>query len=111
MKIYLIEHSEGEYEYYDSWISNGFFDEDKAKKYVEEYNKKLREDNEQYAICEKCINGKYTSKSDIISNCKIGVKEEDIIIINTKKLYIGCKNMIDSRLCEHDARIVEVDVE
>lgn len=115
MKIYLIETSHGSYEDYCTYIETGFFDKDKAQQYVDKYNKDLDDKKLQSDECWNCCSGKYGYLSNVIRNCKLGARRQNISDVNNLDgdLYFECdKSAYDSNIDEqHHAIIKEIEVE
>lgn len=124
MKIYAIEESSGEYEDTMSWIKHAFIDQDKAKEFLEDYNKKLIERRRQYSECTTCafafidvdatkgitVDNLQTegSRSCDCERLKVIKIDED-----EGRMFFGCGNEVSYWSSEdtHDARIVEIELE
>jgi hypothetical protein len=114
MKAYLIEISSGSYEDYRTYIEIGYFDKKKAQEYVDEYNDKLEKDNIQSEECNNCCCGKYQYLSQVIRNCKLGTRLNNITDYNKLDgdLWLECDNKLDSYWLseEHPARFIEIEI-
>ena len=114
MKVYLIETSSGSYDDYYTYIKTGFLDKCKAEKYVEKYNKRLKDKRTQSDVCGACKSGKYDYLSNAIRACNLNARIVDITdkSSNYGELYFDCKkSKYDEDAYEnHEARIKEIEI-
>lgn len=114
MKVYLIETSSSAYGDYCTYIKTGFLDKAKADKYVEKYNKRLKDKRIQSDICGECKSGKYKLLSNVIRDCNLQARIVDITDQNLvwDGLYFDCKKSKydEDAYVNHEARIKEIEI-